>query len=263
MHPVSYQNLIYQKKDGIAKIAIHRPEVMNALTPAVLLEMKSAVEAAQEDHEVGVIVITGSGNAFCAGIDLKSLEDQNIEGGAIGPILDDPGRDLIDAIQNVSKAVIAMVNGYCITGGLEIALACDLIIASKVAKFADTHVRWGLRCSWGMSQRLPMRIGWLKAKELTFTANMISAQEAERINLVNRVVPADKLEETVQDLARKIMSNSLESVAAHKYLYNRSIAYTLKKGLDLEAKSRFIIRDTQERLEKFIKKKSKSEPRGL
>lgn len=249
-----YENLIYEKKDGIAQITINRPEVMNAISPALLSEIKAALEEARKDDEVGVVVLTGKGRAFSAGVDLKSLGDRKLDGGRVGPILDDPGRDVIDTIQAIPKVVIAMVNGYCFTGALEIVLGCDLIIASEEAKFGDTHTRWGLRPSWGMSQRLPWLIGVLKAKELSFTANVITAQEAERIGLVNMVVPAEKMEETVQELAKKIMVNSGEAVATYKYLYNRSLRDILEKGLALEAKSEFVIKDTEERLSQFRKK---------
>jgi enoyl-CoA hydratase len=249
-----YENLIYEKKDGIAQITINRPEVMNAISPALLSEIKAALEEAREDDTVGVVVLTGEGRAFSAGVDLKSLGDRKLEGGRVGPILDDPGRDVIDTIQAIPKVVIAMVNGYCFTGALEIVLCCDLIIASEEAKFGDTHTRWALRPSWGMSQRLPWLIGVLKAKELSFTADMITAQEAERIGLVNMVVPAEKMEETVQELAKKIMANSRQAIAAYKYLYNRSLRDMLAKGLALEAKSEFVITDTEERLSQFRKK---------
>ena len=250
---MAYQYLIYKKEGGIAKITINRPEVMNAISPALLSEMKAALEEAGKDNEVKVVVLTGEGRAFSAGVDLKSLGDHRLGGGRVGPILDDPARDVIDTIQALPKVVIAMVNGYCFTGALEIVLGCDLIIASAEAKFGDTHTRWGLRPSWGMSQRLSWLVGVLKAKELSFTAEMITAQEAERIGLVNMVVPAEKLEETVRELAKKIMANSLEAVAAYKYLYNRSLRDLLAKGLALEAKSEFVIKDTEDRLSQFRK----------
>ena len=251
---MKYENLMYEKDEGIAKITINRPKVMNALSPVVLSEIKTALQEASKDDDVRVVVLTGAGRAYSAGADLLSLEDRKLEGGAIGPILDDPGRDVIDTIQTIPKVVIAMVNGYCLTGALEISLACDLIIASEEARFGDTHTRWGLRPSWGMSQRLPRTLGLLKAKELSFTAETITAQEAERIGLVNLTVPAEKLEGTVQELARKIMANSLETIAAYKYLYNRGMRDSLEKGLELESKSKFVITDTDERLEKFRKK---------
>ena len=251
---MAYENIIYRKESGIAKITINRPEVMNALSRDTLLEIKSAVEDAGQDDDVGVVVLTGAGRAFSAGVDLTSLEDPKLDRGRIGAMLDEPAMDLINTLQTIPKIVIAMVNGYCITGALEIILGCDLIIASKEAKFADTHASRGLRPDWGMSQRLPRAIGVMKAKELTFTADMITGQEAERIGLVNIAVPAEKLEETVHELARKIMANSLESIAAMKYLYNNGMKDTLERGLELEAKSEFVISDTEERLKKFLKK---------
>ncbi len=251
---MAYENLIYKKENGIARITINRPEAMNAISPALLFELKAALEEAGKDNDVRVIVLTGEGRAFSAGVDLKSLGDRKLEGGRVGPILDDPAKDVIDTIQTVPKVVIAMVNGYCFTGALEIVLGCDLIIASEEARFGDTHTRWGLRPSWGMSQRLPWLVGVLKAKELSLTAEIITAREAERIGLVNMAVPAEKLRETVQELAGKIMANSPEAVAAVKYLYNRSLKDILAKGLELEAKSEFTIGDTEERLGQFRKK---------
>ncbi len=251
---MKYENLMYEKDQGIAKITINRPKVMNALSPAVISELKAAMDEASTDDDVRVVVLTGAGRAFSAGVDLISLGDRKLGKGGVGAILDEPAGSLIDTIQTIPKVVIAMVNGYCLTGALEIVLGCDLIVASEEAKFGDTHTRWGLRPSWGMSQRLPRTIGLAKAKELSFTAEMITAQEAERIGLVNMTVAADKLEETVQQLAAKIMANSPEAIAAYKYLYNRGMRDTLEKGLKLEAKSKFVITDTEERVQKFRKK---------
>ena len=249
-----YKNVKYRKDSGIVWITINRPDVMNALNPATLSEIKAAVQDAGKDNDIGVVVITGTGRAFSTGVDLIALGDRKLERGRVGPILDEPAGELINAIQVLPKVVIAMVNGYCLTGALEIVLACDLIVASEQARFGDTHGRWGFRPSWGMSQRLPRLIGILKAKEMSFTADMITAQEAERIGLANMVVPAEKLEETVRGLAAKIMGNSPKTVAAIKYLYNQGMKDTLEKGLELEAKSEFDIADTEERLKSFRKK---------
>ena len=251
---MEFENLKYDKKDGVARITINRPGAMNALTQMLLKEMKAAVEDAGRDEKIGVVVITGEGRAFSAGVDLKALGERKLEKGKVGPILDDPARDLIETIQTIPKVVIAMVNGYCFTGALEIVLGCDLIIASEDAKFGDTHARWGLRPTWGMSQRLPRTVGMLKARELSFTAEMIDGREAQRIGLVNMVVPADKLEESTTELAKKIMANSPESLAAYKYLYNRGMKLTLEEGLKLEFSSEFDITDTEHRLASFRKK---------
>ncbi len=251
---MTYEDLIYKKEGRVAQITISRPQVMNALSPKLLSELKTALLDAGKDSEVGVIVLTGTGRAFSAGVDLKSLGDVKLERGRVGPILDVPANDLIGAIQTVPKVVIAAVIGHCYTGALEIVLACDLIIASEEAKFGDTHARWGLRPSWGMSQRLPRIVGYLKAKEMSFTAGTVTAQEAARIGLVNIVVPPQDLVKTALEMANKILANSLESVAAYKYLYNRGMRDTMERGLELESRSDFPISDTEDRISSFKKK---------
>ena len=248
-----YETIIYHKEGGIGRITINRPQAMNAITPAMLGELKAAVLEAGKDTEVQVIVLTGAGKAFCAGVDLKALGSGTLDRGKVGDILDKPARELINAIRTVPKAVIALVNGYCFTGGLEIMLGCDLVIASEEAKIGDTHAKWGLRPTWGMSARLPRRVGFLKAREMSFTADAISGKEAERIGLVNMAVPNDRLEETLQVMAKKMMANSLESIAAYKHLYNTNESMTLDKSLELEYGTEFEISDTLERLGQFKK----------
>ncbi|MCX5992605.1 MAG: enoyl-CoA hydratase/isomerase family protein, partial [Chloroflexi bacterium] len=250
---MAYETIIYQAGGGIGRITLNRPQAMNALTPAMLKELKTAVLAAGKDDDVKVIVLTGAGRAFCAGVDLKALGDQKLVNGMVGDILDLPARELINAIRSVPRAVICMVNGFCFTGALEIMLACDIVIASEEAKIGDTHAKWGLRPTWGMSARLPRRVGYLKAKEISFTAEAITGKEAERIGLINMAVPADKLEEALQGMAKKIMGNSAQSIAAYKKLYNSNESLTLDKSLELEFGSDFEITDSLERLSAFIK----------
>ena len=250
---MGFETIIYRKESGIGRISINRPQAMNAITPAMLTELKTAVLDAGRDEDVKVIVLTGEGKAFCAGVDLKSLGDRRLIRGKVGDILDVPARELIQAIRGVPKVVIALVNGYCFTGALEIVLGCDLVIASEEAKMGDTHAKWGLRPTWGMSARLPRRVGFLKAKELSFTADAVSAKEAERIGLVNMAVPPEKLEEVLQSTAKKIIANSLQSIAAYKHLYNTNEAMSLDKSLELEFGSEFEISDTEERLGQFMK----------
>jgi enoyl-CoA hydratase/carnithine racemase len=250
---MAYETIIYQAGGGIGRITLNRPQAMNALTPAMLKELKTAVLAAGKDGDVKVIVLTGAGRAFCAGVDLKALGDQKLVNGMVGDILDLPARELINAIRSVPRAVICMVNGFCFTGALEIMLACDIVIASEEAKIGDTHAKWGLRPTWGMSARLPRRVGYLKAKEISFTAEAITGKEAERIGLINMAVPADRLEEALQVMAKKIMGNSAQSIAAYKKLYNSNESLTLDKSLELEFGSDFEITDSLERLSAFIK----------
>jgi enoyl-CoA hydratase/carnithine racemase len=250
---MAYETIIYKAEGGIGRITINRPQAMNAITPAMLKELKAAVLEAGKDTGAEVIVLTGAGKAFCAGVDLKALGDQKLVNGKVGDILDIPARELIDAMRSVPKAVIALVNGFCFTGAMEIMLACDIVIASEDAKIGDTHAKWGLRPTWGMSARLPRRVGFLKAKELSFTADATPAREAERIGLINQAVPADKLEEALQAMAKKIMGNSRQSIAAYKKLYNANENMTLDESLKLEFGSDFEITDSLERLGGFKK----------
>ena len=250
---MAYETIIYSAEGGIGRIMINRPEAMNAITPAMLKELRDAVLDAGKDNNAKVIVLTGAGKAFCAGVDLKSLGGRKLERGKVGDILDLPARNLINAIRTVPKVVIALINGFCFTGAMEIMLACDLVIASEDAKIGDTHAKWGLRPTWGMSARLPRRVGFLKAKELSFTADATPAREAERIGLINQAVPADKLEEALQAMAKKIMANSPQSIEAYKLLYNNNETLSLEESLKLEFESEFDITDTEQRLGGFKK----------
>ena len=251
---MSYETIRYESRDRIATVTLDRPDVLNALTPGMLEEIRDAIENAAADDDIGVIVLTGAGRAFSAGVDLKALGDVTVEGGAVGSILDEPARALIETIQAVPKAVIAEVNGFCFTGALEIVLACDLIVAAEEAKLGDTHAKWGLRPTWGMSARLPRAVGLHRAKELSFTAMMITGAEAERIGLVNRAVPAEALEGVVHELAGAVLANSLGSIAAYKHLYRHGMATTLPEALELEFGTTFEIDDTDERTAQFLKR---------
>ena len=250
---MSFEAITVEKVDAIATITMNRPEALNAITRTMLKELKSAVDAASSDDEVGLIVLTGAGRAFSAGVDLKELGELKLENGGIGGSMDDPARALIQAIQKIPKVVIAKINGFCFTGALEIALVCDLIVCADEAKLGDTHAKWGLRPSWGMSARLPNAIGRRKARELSFTARTFSGAEAAEWGLANRSVPLEKLDEAVKSLADEILLNSRDSVGAYKVLYNKGGGRTEKKALQFEEEKIFTIRDTNERLAEFLK----------
>ena len=250
-----YKYIKYEKSNGIAWITLNRPEKMNSLNAAMLNEWRKAVLAAGEDDETGVVIVTGAVRAYCTGLDLKELDGKEFIGGEVGAAYDIPGNAIIDALRSIPKVVIAMGNGPCITGGLETLLGFDLVVASEEATFGDTHARWGLRPTWGMSQRLPRTVGWMNAKDLSFTARTFTAKEAKEMGLVNRVVPADQLLTEVTSLAKTILKNSRESIAAIKNLYNTGMTMTLQDGLKMEAETKFTITDTNERLKNFVKKK--------
>jgi enoyl-CoA hydratase/carnithine racemase len=249
---MNFKSIIVEKRDGVAKVTLNRPEALNSLNEQVFSYLLAAFEDIREDDSVGVVILTGAGRAFSAGRDIKALR-----AGGAGATADisKMARGVIAAIENLPKPVIGAINGYCLTGGLELAIACDIIIASENAVFGDTHSKWGLRPLWGGSQRLPRIIGEKRAKELAFTADMLSARDAERIGLANKVVPADKLEEATTELAEKMLKNSRGSIAAYKYLINEGLKLDFESGLKLEAEANITIPDSQERLTSFGKEK--------
>ncbi len=218
-----YSTILYEKKDRIAKITLNRPEVLNALNTTLKEELYLALDDIEKDEEIDVFILTGAGRAFCAGVDLKEVwqERKHI--------------DVWERIRNLSIPTICAVNGYAITGGLELVISCDIIVASENAMFSDTHARVGTPPSGGLSQILPRLIGPNKAKELSFTANYISAQEALQLGLVNRVVPPDELQSVVEGIARDILSCDQKALRKIKYLINEGMKTTLERGMTLEA----------------------------
>jgi enoyl-CoA hydratase len=248
---MTYETILTEHKQGLATVTMNRPVVLNAITTTMLAELKQAIDNAGQDPEIGVVVLTGMGRAFSAGVDLKALGKLRLENGAIGPILDDPARALIKSIQTIPKVVIAKVNGFCFTGALELALACDLMIVAEEAKLGDTHAKWGLRPTWGMSARLPQAVGPRKARELSFTADTFTGRDAAAWGIANRAVPLTELDTTVQTFVDKILANSRDSLAAYKVLYNQGSGRTVGEAVTFEETSVFPIADSNERVEKF------------
>jgi len=247
---MKYENIIYEKKDGIARITLNRPQVLNAISPQLLLELETAMKEIARDDTVGVVVLTGTGRAFSAGVDIKGMNEASQDSSVAARKR--LALDVIEAIEHSDKPVIAAINGYCITGALELATACDIIIASENASFGDTHARWGLTPTWGGSQRLPRLIGPMKAKEMVFVCDMLSATEAKEIGLVNKVVPPEKLDEAVQEMANKILANSPTSIRIQKSLINRGYKMDYTSGLKMaEAESPGATDDSIARLQSF------------
>ena len=247
---MAYEMIDFEKKDGIAWITLNRPQVLNAINAQVFHELKAALSHVAGDDSVGVVVLTGSGRAFSAGVDIKT-GGQEAGNRSMGPTKD-LALEVIAAIENLDRPVIAAVNGYCLTGAFELVTACDLIVASEKAVFGDTHARWGMTPVWGGSQRLPRMIGAMKAKEMFFTGDMVSAAEAERIGLVNRVVPHEELLGAVREMAGKILANSRGTVRVEKSLVNRGMRLDYRSGLKLEyEESPGRTDDTESRLSTF------------
>ncbi|RJT25354.1 enoyl-CoA hydratase/isomerase family protein [Chakrabartia godavariana] len=214
--------------DGIATLTLNRPDKLNALTVAMFRELRAHVAALKADDSIGCVILCGAGKCFSAGHDLADIA----EGEAV------PSRgwhsETLRLLEKLPKPVIAAVHGHCYTGALEVALACDFIVASETARFGDTHAKWALTPIWGISQRLPRRVGVATAKRLMFTADMIDAAEAVRIGLAEYAVPADRLEEEVRALARRITANSGFSHRANKRLLEATDAMHLDAGLQWE-----------------------------
>ena len=188
----------------VATLTLNRPHAMNALNRELRLALVAACEALEADENVRVVILTGSGpRAFTAGLDLKELGADDAALAAAGTHADDnPCR----AIESLTKPVIGAINGVAITGGFELALACDVLIASDTARFADTHARVGIMPGWGLSQKLSRLIGISRAKELSFSGNFLDAETAERWGLVNRVYKADELLPAARKLAHEMTS---------------------------------------------------------
>jgi enoyl-CoA hydratase len=221
---------IERPEDGVAIVRLNRPEARNALSVALREAATSAVAGLGADDSVGAIVLTGAGAAFSAGVDLKEI---GAPGGAPKP--SSHGADnLVAAIVASGAPVIAAVNGVAITGGFELALACDLILASSAARFADTHARVGIMPSWGITQRLPRLIGMARAKQLSFTGNFLDAATAERWGLVNLVVEPEQLLPSAIAIAADIASCDRRAVTNLKRAYDDGALVTMREGFEVE-----------------------------
>lgn len=222
----STQLVITDISDGVALITLNSPENLNALSRSMTDSVIDALSTAVNDDQVRVIVLTANGKAFCAGVDLKELSMG-------GDVLTNDA-PFIAAFKNCHKPIIGAINGFAITGGLELALACDLLYAAETAKFGDTHAKVGLMPTWGMSQKLPRLIGVQRALELSLSGNFFSAQDALEWGLVNKVVPLEQLVEQSMALAKQIANNDQAAVTAIKALIKDGWETSLENGLSLE-----------------------------
>ena len=216
--------------DGYAILTLNRPEAMNALSAGLRSELARAVLDMEADLDIRVLILTGAGErAFTAGLDLKELGSG---ASSIGEAVD--VEDPVTAIGRFSGPVIGAINGVAITGGFELALACDILIASENARFADTHARVGIMPGWGLSQKLSRAIGISRAKELSLTGNFISAEQAEHWGLVNRMVPAQELLPQARQLAEDMLSVEPDMLVNYRKLIDDGFAATFGDGLAFE-----------------------------
>ncbi|MFN3515588.1 MAG: enoyl-CoA hydratase [Novosphingobium sp.] len=224
--------LVTIERDGpVAVVTMNRPEAMNALSSALREALARAMVEVNADDAIRAVVLTGAGTrAFTAGLDLKELGTQGL--GAANAKA--PAANPVKAIEQCRKPVIGAINGVAITGGFEVALACDILIASENARFADTHARVGIMPGWGLSQKLSRLIGISRAKELSLSGNFLDAETACAWGLVNRVVPADELLPAAKQLAADIATADPAMVGAYKVLIDDGFALPFGEAMALE-----------------------------
>ncbi|MET0136963.1 MAG: enoyl-CoA hydratase/isomerase family protein [Sphingobium sp.] len=222
-----YDHMVLREdRDGIATLTLNRPEKKNAVNQGLFKAFRRNVQAIEENGEdVGLVVIRGAGDCFCAGHDLTEPPHKDRLGWLRMELM------TLERLTKLRQPVIAQVHGTCFTGGLEFALSADFIIAGESARFADTHGKWGLVPGWGLSQRLPRRVGQAKALEMMLTCRPYSGQEAAAMGLANLCVPDADLDTAVRDLAATILGNSWHSNAANKKLIYDTDGVPLAQGL--------------------------------
>jgi enoyl-CoA hydratase len=213
---------------GLAVLTLNRPHAMNALSKGLCKAFSDAVDRLEEDPDVRVLIVTGAGRAFCAGLDLKELAVDSDVRAFI------QSNDPVSALSRFSGPIIGAINGPAITGGFELALACDVLIASADARFADTHARVGIIPGWGLSQKLSRIVGPSRAKEMAFTGNFVSAQEAMAMGLVNRVLPPAQLLEEAHRLAGDMLTALPDMLPAYKALIGEGYSRSFGEGQALE-----------------------------
>lgn len=225
--------LLVEKDGPVAVVTLNRPEAMNALSRELRAALRQAMLELDNDPSVKVVVLTGAGErAFTAGLDLKELSTDPLGMGAANAT--DPAVNPARAVLACSKPIIGAINGVAITGGFEVALACDVLICSTNARFADTHARVGITPGWGLSQKLSRAIGPYRAKELSLTGNFLDAQTACDWGLVNRVVDPAELMPTALRLAREMADIEADMLVTYKAMIDDGYALSMGEGLELE-----------------------------
>lgn len=252
---MEYKNILLEKENGIGVLTVNRPEVRNALNKETVREIRQAVAEVKEDQSVQVLIVTGAGEkAFVAGADLNSLKVR----GAIETLANE-NQLVLSELANLEKPVIAAVNGFALGGGCELALACDIRIASENAKFGQPEPGLGFLPGAGGTQRLPRLVGTAKAKELIFTGDVIDAREAERIGLVNKVVSPGELMKAAREMAEKIMKKGPLAIRMAKLVIDRGVDVDLTGGLLLERISQAVLfgsEDKKEGISAFFEKRT-------
>jgi enoyl-CoA hydratase/carnithine racemase len=230
---MTYSNILLENKDSIAYVTVNRPKVLNALNMATMDELREAFTAIKNDDSVRVVIFTGAGEkAFIAGADINELAQQDAVN---GKRYAHRGQAVLDLIENLGKPVIACINGFALGGGCEIAMACTMRLASENAKLGQPEVKLGIIPGYGGTQRLPRLVGKGLAMQMNLTGEIITAQEAHRIGLVNEVTAPAELIARAEAIAAKIIANAPLAVQYTMDAVNKGMEMTLAEGLYLEA----------------------------
>lgn len=223
-------DLVTRRDDGnVCILTLNRPEALNALSPSLFAELRAHVEKlGQQGEQFGAVLLTGAGRAFSAGNDLKAI--------AAGEKAPTPHfqAETVEMLEALPQVVIGAVRGACYTGALELILACDLIVASDTAKFCDTHGKFSMVPLWGMSVRLPRRVGIAKAREMMFTGRVVGGPEAAQIGLANSCVADAELDGTALALAKQVAANSPWTLRHEKELLNRAVGLSYAEAIRAE-----------------------------
>ncbi|HVO63610.1 MAG TPA: enoyl-CoA hydratase-related protein [Terriglobales bacterium] len=230
---MNYENILFEKKGAIGYVTVNRPKVLNALNMATMEELRSAFHDLKKDASVRVVIVTGGGEkAFIAGADISELAKNDA---VAAKEYTHRGQSVLNLIENLGKPVIACINGFALGGGCEIALACTMRLASENAKLGQPEVKLGIIPGYGGTQRLPRLVGKGIAQQILLTGEMISAQEAHRIGLVNEVTAPAELIPRAEAIAQKIIANAPLAVQFAMEAVNKGMEMTLAEGLYLEA----------------------------
>ncbi len=251
---MSYETLIYEKRAGVGTITLNRPEQKNAINDVMMQELSLLIGQVALDDEVKVVVVTGGMDFFAAGADIKLVRTIQSSFKAY----DFSRRSPIGDLEMLEKPAIAAISGFALGGGMELALACDLRIASETAVFGQPEINLGIMPGSGGTQRLPRLIGLTKAKELLFTGDTIDAQEAYRIGLVNKVVPAERLMDETIKMASRIASKPAMAIKATKIAVNGGVNMDLDSALRFESQAfglLFSTEDQKEGVAAFVEKR--------
>ena len=251
---MAFETIITETRGRVALITLNRPNVLNALNATLIGELSDVVAAYDADQRVGCVIITGSEKAFAAGADIKEMQGLTF--------VEAFRRDYGEALAKVARArkpIVAAVAGYCLGGGSELAMICDIVIAADTARFGQPEITLGIMPGLGGTQRLPRAVGKAKAMDLILTGRMMDAAEAERSGLVSRVVPANDLLEEAMRIAEKIAGFSLPIVMMAKESVNRAFETPLAEGIRLERRlfhAMFATDDQKEGMAAFVEKRS-------